>query len=104
MVRRCNSPLAADSLLFKKGCDCDHNVYEAEWFVGELNRGQSVYYISHPFGKRYLEVFVYDIDAGCEIYPAVYYVREGLLNVGFTSPPRVGQRFKIRVIYHGESK
>lgn len=100
MVRRCNSPLAADSLLFGKGCDCD--VYEETWEVKESNRGQSVYPIIHPFGRKFLEVFVYDLNSSQPVGTAVYYVADGLLTVGFTSPPKVGQRFKIRIVYHGE--
>ncbi len=101
MVRRCNSPLAADSLLFSKGCDCKCESEEYDWDITPANKGQTAYTIWYKMDSRFLEVHVYDVLGAREVYPAVTYIAKGLLMVSFAAAPAVGRRFKIVIINNG---
>lgn len=104
MARNNCSALAADFLLFGRRCDGGGGGCENyEWEITPENEGQRTYYIQHGFGAKFLRCNVYDVDAECEVFPAIQFHGVGMLTVFFAEPPAVGQKFKIVITYHGES-
>ena len=100
---KCFSPIAADLALLTGEKWNNGGAENYTWEIREDNAGQNVYYIQHGFGAKFLRCNVYDLDADCEVFPAINYEGIGLLSVGFAAPPAVGKKFKIVITYHGET-
>ena len=102
-MAKCWSPIAADLALLTGEKWNTGGAENYTWEIREDNAGQNVYYIQHGFGAKFLRCNVYDLDADCEVFPAINYEGVGLLSVGFAAPPAVGKKFKIVITYHGET-
>ncbi len=103
MARSNCSALAADLALL-----CGHRgggdgcaYVDKEICVRDSDVGRSDFEITNPFDAQFTEVFVYDEDAERRVFTAVNYPKAGRVKIAFSSPPRVGQRFLVRIINHG---
>lgn len=101
MAKYCNSPSAADLLLFGGKGSGVHNAEEYYWDVTEATQRDFV--IEHGFGAKFLRCNVYDVIEGYEVFPAITYEGIGRLTVRFADAPGEGKKFKIIITYHGET-